>query len=230
MRCTIRLIGNALLVCVVGFLTACDGVPNAADNADADRSVNSISTISHPAKALWLERCASCHGFDGRGDDNMEAPAINGLPAWYIAGQLRHFRHGIRGGHERDPQGQAMMAAVANISEPDITALTEFMALLPDERPGITMKGDLARGEDYHNNLCSACHGSDGGGNEALQAPPLNTLNDWYIVAQYEKFRAGIRGAHVDDRYGAQMVRFAPAVDAKIIPDIAHFITQPSGQ
>lgn len=220
------LIRLTLITGAVGILAACNETADPKDNSDA---LQSIAHIEHPAKDLWIARCASCHGADGRGAQDMGAPAINGLPSWYVARQMRHFQEGIRGNHKRDTQGQAMMAAVAGISTVDITALIELMGRLPTRLPPRTLNGDLARGKDYHNNLCSACHGSDGDGNEALQAPPLNTLNDWYLVAQYEKFRAGIRGAHAQDVYGAQMLRFAPAVEAEVIPDIAYFITQASG-
>ena len=220
-----RLIRFTLLTGAVGILAACNKATDPNDNNDSQQS---IAHIEHPAKDQWIERCAACHGVDGRGKQGMGAPAINGLPSWYVERQVRHFRAGIRGDHKSDAEGQAMVAAVAGISTADISALINFMQQLPDNPPVGTLKGDLARGHDYHNNLCSACHGSDGGGNEALQAPPLNTLNDWYLVAQYEKFRSGIRGAHTQDLYGAQMVRFAPAVEAEVIPDIAYFITQPS--
>ena len=215
----------ALVAIILMMLAACNKTADPRTNATSD-PLQAVAHIEHPAKDLWIERCASCHGADGRGKQSVSAPAINGLPSWYVERQMRHFQEGIRGNHKSDTQGQTMMAAVAGISTTDITALTELMGRLATRLPAKTLKGDLARGKDYHNNLCSACHGSDGGGNEALQAPPLNTLNDWYIVAQYEKFRAGIRGAHAQDLYGAQMLRFATAVEAEVIPDIAHFITQ----
>ncbi len=187
MRPLFRLIRFTLITGAVGVLAACN---KAADPNDTNDPLQSIAHIEHPAKDLWIERCASCHGADGRGKQSVSAPAINGLPSWYVERQMRHFQEGIRGNHKSDTQGQAMMAAVAGISTADISGTHQLMQQLPDNRPVGTLKGDLARGKDYHNNLCSACHGSDGGGNEALQAPPLKTLNDWYIVAQYEKFRA----------------------------------------
>ncbi|MEQ8803525.1 MAG: cytochrome-c oxidase, partial [Haliea sp.] len=42
--------------------------------------------------------------------------------------------------------------------------------------------------------------------NEALQAPGLAGLQDWYIRRQLENFRKGVRGGHSEDRYGQQMV------------------------
>jgi cytochrome c553 len=39
--------------------------------------------------------CAACHGQQGEGNVAMNAPSLAVLPAWYIARQLEHFKHGI---------------------------------------------------------------------------------------------------------------------------------------
>ena len=54
-----------------------------------------------------------------------------------------------------------------------------------------------------------ACHGVEGQGNYALQAPPLAGQDDWYLKRQLENFRKGIRGTHDQDNYGHQMVLMA---------------------
>ena len=51
-------------------------------------------------------------------------------------------------------------------------------------------------------------------GNEQFNAPRLAGMTDWYLVAQLEKFRAGLRGHKPDDNFGAQMAAFA-----KLLPD-----------
>ena len=182
--------------------------------------------IDHDAKPLWLSNCANCHGATGGGNVDLSAPAVTGLQAWYLARQLHHFKNGIRGTHAKDATGGQMAEAIKNLNKAELDGLTELMTLLPSTAAQTFSSGDEARGKDYHNNLCSACHGSDGKGNEALQAPSLAGLNDWYIVNQYEKFRLGIRGSHPEDHYGAQMVRFAPAVkDAEVVRDIAYYLT-----
>ncbi|HME69393.1 MAG TPA: c-type cytochrome, partial [Myxococcota bacterium] len=38
--------------------------------------------------------------------------------------------------------------------------------------------------------VCSACHGPDGAGNAQIQAPSIAGLDEWYMVAQLNKFRA----------------------------------------
>tara|TARA_R110000850_G_scaffold64695_10_gene145068 strand:+ start:1017 stop:1673 length:657 start_codon:yes stop_codon:yes gene_type:complete len=53
--------------------------------------------------------------------------------------------------------------------------------------------------------VCMACHGDKGQGNEELLSPSIAGLPAWYIEEQYQKFREGKRGAHQDDTQGQQM-------------------------
>ncbi len=58
---------------------------------------------------------------------------------------------------------------------------------------------------------CVACHGDKAQGvkNETVKGPRLAGLSAWYMKRQIEKFKDGKRGAHADDKMGAQMVPFA---------------------
>jgi cytochrome c oxidase subunit 2 len=56
---------------------------------------------------------------------------------------------------------------------------------------------------------CGACHGADGHGIQAMNAPRLAGMSDWYLVTQLKNFRLGIRGAHPKDMYGPQMASIA---------------------
>lgn len=64
--------------------------------------------------------------------------------------------------------------------------------------------GDAEKGKAYYA-TCVACHGADGKGMEALNAPNLTGLQEWYFVRQLGNFKAGIRGSDPKDIYGAQM-------------------------
>ena len=46
--------------------------------------------------------CAACHGQQGEGNIDMNAPRLAGLPDWYIARQINHYKQVIRGAHEKD--------------------------------------------------------------------------------------------------------------------------------
>ena len=53
--------------------------------------------------------------------------------------------------------------------------------------------------------VCAACHGAEGQGNVALNAPKQTGLPDWYIRRQLRYYQQGVRGTHEDDVYGRQM-------------------------
>jgi cytochrome c553 len=63
---------------------------------------------------------------------------------------------------------------------------------------------DVARGEELYA-LCAQCHGERGEGNAAFLAPAIAGLDRWYVEAQLEKFRSGLRGGHPDDVGGLRM-------------------------
>jgi cytochrome c553 len=63
----------------------------------------------------------------------------------------------------------------------------------------------LAGGETLYSNNCAVCHGDAGEGKTNISAPPVAGLAQWYVVAQLEKFREGVRGAHFDDPEGLRM-------------------------
>ena len=58
--------------------------------------------------ATLYESCALCHGNDGEGRWNTNAPGIAGMNDWYLARQLSNFRSLVRGGHAEDIYGQQM--------------------------------------------------------------------------------------------------------------------------
>lgn len=57
--------------------------------------------------------------------------------------------------------------------------------------------------------VCAACHGANGEGNEALNAPRLAGQEDWYLRQQIAYFKTGVRGTAEGDIYGAQMAPMA---------------------
>ncbi|MGI9258589.1 MAG: c-type cytochrome, partial [Gammaproteobacteria bacterium] len=72
---------------------------------------------------------------------------------------------------------------------------------------------------------CSACHGENGDGIWALNAPGLAGMTDWYIARQLQYFKDEIRGAHPGDAYGHQMMLLADALrDEQAINDVVAYI------
>lgn len=67
---------------------------------------------------------------------------------------------------------------------------------------------DPAAGQALYE-LCSNCHGTEGEGNAALNAPKIAGQPAWYLHRQLDHFKSGLRGATADDAFGTQMAAFA---------------------
>ena len=214
----------AILLALLGFLVSCGGD---STGTSSTASVMSVSLSGSPSAQIWQGQCAACHGAAGEGSRALGAPVLTQLSTDYLARQLSHFVNGVRGAHPDDAAGKRMALSVANLSESDISDLAALITTeLPPARPAATISGDAARGEDYYVNICSACHSGNGQGNDALGAPALAGLNDWYLKSSYQSYLEGIRGTHPDDFYGAQMARLAPALaKGDDIDDVIAFIT-----
>ena len=145
----------------------------------------------------------------GEGNVAMNAPSLAGLPAWYIARQLEHFKHGIRGAHERDEFGR-QMAPMASMLPDDaaVRNVTAYIETLPARlaAPRSAATRSAARRSTPPAAPVTAPKAQ---GNYALQAPRLAGQDDWYLKRQLENFRLGVRGAHASDTYGHQMVLMA---------------------
>jgi cytochrome c oxidase subunit 2 len=72
--------------------------------------------------------CSTCHGERGEGLEEMNAPALAGREAWYLARQLNNFKSGIRGAHPDDVYGR-QMAPMAQILT-DAQAIEDVVAYL----------------------------------------------------------------------------------------------------
>jgi cytochrome c553 len=187
----------------------------------------------HPAAAQppmsgheLYDSCKSCHKEGGQGDVTLAAPAIGGLPGWYVDAQLRKFRTGLRGAHPDDYEGlrmRPMSRQMAN--EQELATVTQYVAAMKPSKVAATLGGDAEAGKATYA-LCTACHGGTGLGNEALKAPPLAGQADWYLVSQMKKFKSGIRGSAAGDVMGAQMMPMAKTLpDEQSMKNVAAYIS-----
>ena len=153
-----------------------------------------------------FENCQPCHGPHGAGNLALRAPAIAGLPEWYVKAELAKFKGNIRGAHPDDNEGHRMRPTARALHRPgDLESVAKFVSSLPPVKTTATVSGDVGAGQTQYMAICVAFHGMDGKGNEAMNAPPLVTQADWYMVAQLKKFKTGMRGAHPEDVSGSQM-------------------------
>lgn len=160
-----------------------------------------------PALALDLENakrinrsCALCHGSYGQGTPGTMSPRLAGLPAGYLAKELRYYRDGTR---EYPPM--VVASSVDSMTDKDINDISEYLAgvnlrtLNLPEIPAYT-KGDANRGEEYFMEECKFCHRSTGLGKPSKNVPPLAGQYGSYLFGQMKRFQNRERH-HDDDPY-----------------------------
>ena len=154
---------------------------------------------------LLYNICTACHGPNAEGNPALNAPANAGQDPWYLTRQLKNFRIGVRGAHPDDTFGAQMRPmAMMLANEQDIADVVAYLTSLKMPEPPATVEGDVEAGKKAFV-TCVPCHGESGQGAQSLDAPRLSNQHDWYLVRQLENFKAGVRGTHLNDIYGAQM-------------------------
>jgi cytochrome c oxidase cbb3-type subunit 3 len=133
-----------------------------------------VTTLIHDQKALeigqrlFANNCAMCHGSDGRGAKGFPNLADDD---WLYGGTPENIEQSISYGRNgtMPPMGDAVGG------EEHVKAVAEYVSLLNGRRH----RAKLAeQGKAKFDIICSACHGMDGKGNQALGAPNL-TNNVW---------------------------------------------------
>ena len=170
--------------------------------------------------------CTQCHSSDGGGDSVALAPAIAGLPAWYVERQLVNFKKGIRGLHAEDKGGLRMYPMSLWLrNEADQKSIAAYVASLPVVEPKneLDEHGDAAKGAGYYA-VCSACHGADAMGNQPMGAPPLAGQSDWYLYSSIQKYKNSVRGSGTGDIFGPAMIGMVATLpdDNAVLDVIAH--------
>lgn len=192
--------------------------------------IPAISTAAPPtveAISTNYNYCTVCHGPNGNGNTAIAAPAIAGIEPWYLTEQLKAYRERLRGQDFKvDPAGTEMRIVARELSDKQITNLAQYVGRFSVERKSASLPGDAAHGKQLYAAHCAVCHGEQAAGNATLRAPALRRLNDWYIVASYNRYRSGVRGASPDNPWGNQMHQIAQSLpDAFPINDVSAYLT-----
>lgn len=202
----VRRIGLPLLA--IG-MAACDATPPPAGMARGEE---------------LYETCLPCHGENAVGNPEIAAPAVAGLPQWYIEEQLRGFQNGYRGDHASDLPGLRMRPMALSLTrEGDVESVAEYVASLPAVYPASTLHGNAGAGAASYA-VCVACHGEDGLGNQDLHAPPIVQLDDWYLLNQLRNFKSGARGAGEGDVWGTTMRVNSLALTDQAMQDVIAYV------
>jgi len=108
--------------------------------------------------------------------------------------------------------------------------LSILIGLLPVFASAVNAEGNADAGKALYN-TCAACHGADGAGAAAMKAAPrLTQLESVYLVAQLQKFKAGIRGGAGDSKVATQMAAMTVSmVDEQAMLDVAAYIATLDG-
>lgn len=86
------------------------------------------------------------------------------------------------------------------------------------------MAGDAGAGKGLFG-ACAACHGAQGEGNKAMNAPKLAGQEEWYLARQLGNFKKGIRGSAAGDTFGKQMAPMAMTLpDDAAVANVAAYI------
>lgn len=171
--------------------------------------------------------CTACHGAAGEGNRDLNAPKLSGQPSWYLSKQLRAYKQGLRGADDRDVYAKQMAPFAAVLTDDAaIRNVVAYIATLSEQRPESTVQGNPDKGRLLYT-TCIACHGPDGAGIWATNAPRLSNMSDWYMKRQLQNFRDGVRGAHPQDYNGAQMASMARVLrDDQAINDLLDYMHQ----
>lgn len=104
-----------------------------------------------------------------------------------------------------------------------ITATTLFLSVLCS-MASLAAEGDVGVAAAMDDRYCTTCHGVEGIGNIAIEAPRLAGMEAWYLKRQLENFRAGIRGTHGEDTQGIAMRPMAAKLSDESIADIVDWV------
>ena len=114
--------------------------------------------------------CSSCHGVQAEGNPALNAPKLAGQGDWYLKRQLKNFKNGARGTHEKDVFGKMMAPMAATLADDAaIDNVVAYIKTLPDNPAPATVQKNAAHGQKLYV-TCAACHGPDGRGILTLNA------------------------------------------------------------
>lgn len=97
-------------------------------------------------------------------------------------------------------------------------------SLLAEEKSSPNPPDKSGSPKELFDQVCAICHGKTGEGSDALKAPAIAGLPDWYTLLQIEKFRNDLRGSNPEDKPGQIMHNLARSIDDKQFKGVAELI------
>ena len=143
-------------------------------------------------KALFTDKgCPACHGDDAKTPLQEGYPKLAGQNADYLFQQLKDIKSGARA---NGGLADTMKPVVADIAEPDLRALADYLGSLPRFTPE-TAKGpaDAPGHKLFLTKSCVACHGKEGTKPVLKFYPYLAGQDKAYLVRQLADIKSGAR-------------------------------------
>ena len=148
--------------------------------------LSSFADVSAASLQEQIALCVTCHGATGQ-SENPEVPHIGGQPKLFVMYQLFFYREGRRASPE-------MNTVAKDMSDADLTALSDYVAGLPPPQPagGTLDEARYGRGAELAvRRICGTCHNPDYSGRE--QMPRLAGQREAYLLKSFKEYQAGAR-------------------------------------
>ena len=174
--------------------------------------------IAASGTSYGVVACVTCHALSSVADGSGAAPKLAGIPAYYLAKQLRDFASGVR--------ADDIMSGIARTMKPeDIADVSEYYSGVrgaptppPAAEPDLLALGTrlaTVGDETKMTQACEGCHGPEGRG-EAPAIPPLAGQYAPYIALQMRMWQEGQRKNDASQ----QMTNIAKRLSARDIQAI----------
>lgn len=116
--------------------------------------------------------------------------------------------------------GDATAAGAGEVGGADETSKASGARAREDDAASMSTRAQ----PDY--TYCTVCHGVQGNGNPAIEAPKIAGIEPWYLKRQLASFRAGTRGTKPSDEPGMEMQPVGVQLDDAAIEAVAAYVAQ----
>jgi len=173
-----------------------------------------LTGVSAASLQEQIALCVACHGATGQ-SENPEVPHIGGQPKLFVMYQLFFYREGRRKSAE-------MNTVAKDMSDADLTALSEYVAGLPPPPPasGVVDEARYGRGAELaKQRICGTCHNPDYSGRE--QMARVAGQREAYLMKSFREYQAGARVGTQ-----AAMVEAVRGLSDAELADLAYYLAR----
>lgn len=97
---------------------------------------NTLKGDASKGMYIYMDFCMACHRYNGSGEVALRSGQLVGLQDWYMLGQLKKFRNGIRGTDRKDEDGLRMREIASRLRDEDLANVLAYVAQLADQYVG----------------------------------------------------------------------------------------------